>query len=161
MGTPKERAIAAMTPADIYTINYENIVWLVEFFGRKWPYKMVIADECTKLKGFRLKHGGKRTAALSKIAKATGRWVNMTGTPLPNGPIDAWGQNWFIDYGYRLGRTFTEFEARWFNKWEYQVTPRPGAKEEIMSLISDVKISLRVKDWLPGLYETTPMPVYL
>lgn len=161
MGTPEQRMRAAYTKADIYTINYENIEWLVDLWGRNWPYKMVVADESTKLKGFRLRKGGKRAAALSRIAKATGRWVNLTGTPLPNGPIDMWGQQWFVDFGQRLGRTFGDFERRWFNKWNYTTTPVPGAKEEIMTLISDTTISLRARDWLPGYYDPTPMPVYL
>tara|TARA_R100001143_G_C3360997_1_gene135676 strand:- start:10565 stop:11860 length:1296 start_codon:yes stop_codon:yes gene_type:complete len=161
IGTPKEREAAARKKADIYTINYENIPWLVEFFGRKWPFRFVIADESTRLKGFRLKHGGKRAAALSRVAKATGRWLNLTGTPLPNGPIDLWGQNWFLDYGHRLGRTFTDFKNRWFDEWEYQVTPRPGAEQEIMSLVSDITLSLRAKDWFSDLEDPVPMPVYL
>ncbi len=161
MGTPKQRKLSAFSNADIFTVNYENIPWLVELFGSKWPFRFVIADESTRLKGFRLRHGGKRTAALSKIAKATHRWVNLSGTPLPNGPIDAWGQNWFVDYGYRLGRTFGAFESRWFDKWEYQVKARPGAEAEIMSLLSDVTISLRARDWFTEYYDPTPMPVYL
>jgi SNF2 family DNA or RNA helicase len=150
-----------MRKADIYTTNYENIPWLVEFWGKNWPYRAVVADESTRLKGFRLSHGGKRTAALSKVAKSTYRWLNLTGTPLPNGPVDLWGQMWFVDYGYRLGRTFTAFTDRWFDKWEYSLTPRPGAEEEIMSLISDVTISIRAKDWFDDLDEPVPMPVYL
>jgi hypothetical protein len=160
-GTPKERRWAAMRPADIYTTNYENIPWLVEFFGKNWPFKFIIADEATRLKGFRLRHGGKRTAALSKVAKATGRWINLTGTPLPNGPVDIWGAMWFIDHGKRLGHSFTSFVDRWFDQWEYSLTPRPGAEEEIMALIADVTISLRAKDCLIGAYDPTPMLVYL
>ena len=161
IGNPKERRWAAMRKADIYTINYENIPWLVEFFGKNWPFRFVVADESTKLKGFRLRHGGKRTAALSKVAKHTKRWLNLSGTPLPQGPIDAWGQQWFVDYGQRLGRTYTAFKARWFTEWNYQITPRPGAQEEIMELIADVTISLRAKDWFTDYYEPTPMPVML
>ena len=90
IGTPEERGLAAITPADVYTINYENVPWLVEFFGgqKRWPFKIIIADESRKLQGFRIVHGGIRAAALSRIAKITGRWVNLTGQPAPEGLTD-------------------------------------------------------------------------
>ncbi|KKK78878.1 hypothetical protein LCGC14_2839110, partial [marine sediment metagenome] len=98
LGTPEERVSACLAQADVYTTNYENIPWLVEFFGgqKRWPFKIIIADESRKLQGFRIVHGGIRAAALSKIAKITGRWVNLTGTPAPEGETDLWGPNWFI-----------------------------------------------------------------
>jgi hypothetical protein len=34
--------------------------------------------------------------------KAVRRWVNLTGTPSPNGVQDLWGQAWFVDAGQRL-----------------------------------------------------------
>lgn len=159
IGTPQERIIAAMTKADVYTTNYENLPWLVDFYKRKWPFKIVVADESTKLKGFRLKQGGKRTRALSMVAKYTGRWINLSGTPLPQGPVDAWGQCWFLDYGKRLGRTFTAFEQRWFTKFEFTRTPLPHAQEQIMEAIGDVTISLRFKDWF-DVEDPIQVPVY-
>ncbi|ARJ43163.1 hypothetical protein B1H58_14745 [Pantoea alhagi] len=42
------------------TINYDNLVWLVETLGDRWPFGTVIADESTRLKSFRLRGGGKR-----------------------------------------------------------------------------------------------------
>jgi hypothetical protein len=83
LGNPKERAVAALRQADVYTINYENIPWLVDFFDgqKRWPFRAIVADESRKLQGFRLSHGGIRAAALSRIAKITDRWVNLTGTP--------------------------------------------------------------------------------
>ncbi len=160
VGTPAERMVAALRPADIYTVSYDNIPWLVEFFGRNWPFKLIVADEATKLKGFRTRQGGVRTRALGKIAKATGRWINLTGTPVPNGPIDLWGQCWFLDYGRRLGYTYDAFEQRWFNTFEYNTKPREGAEEEIMELIGDLTISLRAKDWFEDFIDPVPMPVY-
>jgi SNF2 family DNA or RNA helicase len=68
VGSKADREAALRRKADIYTINYDNLVWLVEECGKDWPFQIVIADESTKLKGFRLRHGGKRAAALSKVA---------------------------------------------------------------------------------------------
>ena len=149
VGTPEERKAALRRRAHVYTINYENVPWLVEECGDDWPFKIVIADESTKLKSFRLRHGGKRAAALSKIARRTGRWINLTGTPSPNGLIDLWGQAWFLDFGQRLGKSFTAFKDRWFVEDYYArtITPKPNAAEEISAALSDITFALRTKDW--------------
>lgn len=68
IGTSKEREEALRKKADIYTINYENLPWLVEYLGKKWFFKKVVADESTKLKGFRVSQGSKRAKALGKVA---------------------------------------------------------------------------------------------
>lgn len=60
VGTAAERTAAAETPADIYTTNYDNLVWLVEYYGQRWPFRIVVSDESTRLKSFRLRQGGKR-----------------------------------------------------------------------------------------------------
>ncbi len=150
LGTPKERATALRRKADIYTINYENLPWLVEQTGKDWPFKFVVADESTRLKSFRLRGGSVRARALAKVAKLTGRWVNLTGTPAPNGLKDLWGQNWFVDSGHRLGKSYTAYINRWFdeNPYTYTVTPKLAADEEILERLADVTISLRVEDWL-------------
>lgn len=139
--------------ADIYTINYENLPWLVETLGAKWPFKIVIADESTRLKNFRLRGGGTRATALSQVARMTGRWINLTGTPAANGLTDLWGQLWFNDFGERLGRTYTIFFDRWFIEDPYsrRKTILPGAEHEIYAAIRDITLALRVEDCLPDL----------
>lgn len=163
LGDRKQRAAAARRPADVYTINYENLPWLVEFFGRKdWPFRIVIADESRKLSSFRIRHGGVRAAALSKVARRTGRWVNLTGTPAPEGVADLWGPQWFVDFGKSLGATHTAFSERWFYKTEYGMEPRGDyVQEEAMELIAPTTLSMRAKDWIDGYYEPTSRPVYV
>jgi SNF2 family DNA or RNA helicase len=121
VGSPQQRRQAlSNTNASVFTINYENLPWLVEYIEsqrKPWPFAKVIADEATKLKGFRLRQGTQRARALATVAhKYVGRWTNLTGTPAPNGLKDLWGQTWFIDAGERLGRTFSAFESRWFRQ---------------------------------------------
>jgi len=149
LGERDARDDALLRKGDVYVINYENIQWLVQKLGKRWPFKIVVADESTKLKNFRLKDGGARSTALSQIAMHTGRWVNLTGIPAPNGLKDLWGQMWFIDFGHRLGRTYTDFMRRWFIISEYtrEVEPRVNAKEEIYAAIADVTLALRAEDW--------------
>ncbi|VEI61615.1 DEAD/DEAH box helicase [Serratia rubidaea] len=155
VGSAKERATALMNPnASVFTINYDNLVWLVDQLGGRWPFGTVIADESTRLKSFRLRQGGKRAAALAKVAhKHVRRWVNLTGTPAPNGLIDLWGQAWFVDQGQRLGRTYGAFTGRWFNSIQFpgqqwtKLEARPHAQEQMQAALSDVTISLDAADW--------------
>jgi SNF2 family DNA or RNA helicase len=107
--------------------------WLVEHFGERWPFRTVVSDESTKLKSFRLRQGGKRAAALAKVAHPkVKRFIELTGTPSPNGLQDLWGQMWFLDGGVRLGRTFDAFKQRWFQPEvarrlrPHAAAPRPG-----------------------------------
>ena len=127
VGTAKERKAALYAEADFYSINYENLPWLVEELDGKWPFRTVVFDESTKLKShrshFRQKKdgtktlvctGGARTSAIAKVLwTKTKRCILLTGTPAPNGLKDLWGQAWFCDKGAALGESFGAFEARW------------------------------------------------
>lgn len=164
VGSAKERSIALSREADIYTINYENVPWLVEqCFKRKlWGFDMIVADESTKLKGFRLSQGAKRAKELARVSFKSPRYVNLTGTPAPNGLIDLWGQNWFIDAGNRLGRTFTAFKDRWFQRSfdGYGVDPLDHSQNEIEDKLRDVCLSLNAADYF-DLDEPIETPVYV
>jgi len=144
-GTPKERQAALDAPADIYTTNYDNLVWLVDALGDAWPFKTVIADGLTRLKSFRIRQGSKRAGALGRVAhsKVT-RFIGLTGTPGANGLKDLWGQTWFLDKGQRLGRTFTAFEERWFCRGYdgYSLQVQSHAQGEIEERLQDICLTV-------------------
>lgn len=148
-GDARQRGVALHTKADIYCVNFENVEWLVEVCGPNWPFRTVVVDEATKLKGYRTKQGGKRAKALGSIAHKAGRFIELTGTPSPNGLKDLWGQLWFLDYGGRLGTSYNAFMQRWFVTEAYtrRIIPREGASAEIYRLIADCTLSLRPEDW--------------
>ena len=149
-GTEAERRQAIRMDAQVYTTNYEQLEWLQEYWGDKWPYKTVVADESTKLKSFRLRQGGKRAQALGKVAHTKiKRFVELTGTPSPNGLVDLWGQIWFLDAGARLGRTFNAFTQRWFQTAPngYGLKPLPFAQEQIQDKLRDLCLTIEAKDW--------------
>ena len=150
MGDADQRRRALRVGADMYTINYENIPWLVEECGSKWPFKFVVADESTRLKNFRLRQGGIRAAALAQVARKTDRWINLTGTPSPNGLIDLWGQQWFIDFGQRLGNTMSAYKDRWFdyNQYNMESTPKAFAESQIIEALKDCTLSIDMKDYI-------------
>lgn len=170
LGTLEQRLAALRTPADIYTTHYGLLKWLHEYFeGNKiaWPFKTVIADESTRLKHARpsfRKHpksgktnlyiaGSANAGALARYAPRTPHWVNMTGTPAPNGLKDLWGQHWYVDFGATLGHTYDAFSRRWFyqkrgtDKEQAVFEPFPHAEKEITERMRPTTISVDAYDW--------------
>ncbi len=151
-GTEKRRLEILSAPrSDVYVCNYELAEWLVSLWPQeKWPFKVVVADECSRLKGFRLNKGTKRSTALAKISQFTGRWINLTGTPCPLGLQDLWGQYYFLDQGQRLKRSYTAFMEAYFIEDQYtrRITTQHGAEAMIHDAIKDITIVFRAEDWL-------------
>jgi hypothetical protein len=152
LGTPEQRRAALRRHAPIYTTNFEQLPWLIDQLDGRWPFKTVVADEATKLKGFRLRQGTQRAQALARVAhKHVQRWINLTGTPASNGLEDLWGQTWFLDAGQRLGRTFSAFRERWFQPVKagqfHQWRATPWAAKEIHARLADICLTLDPKDW--------------
>lgn len=150
LGPPKERITALRTPADIYVINRENVVWLVNYYGGKWPFDMVIIDELSNFKSPK----AKRFRALRKVRPLIKRIVGLTGTPAPNGLIDLWAQIYLLDQGERLGKTITGYKNRYFVPGRrnqhiiYDWVLKPEAEEAIYKKISDICVSMKSEDWL-------------
>src|ERR1700712_2385688 len=149
-GALKERQAALRMKADVYTVNFEQLEWLVEHFGDKWPFRTVVVDEATKLKGFRLRQGTQRAKALARVAHTkVKRIILLTGTPSPNGLQDLWGQMWFVDKGDRLGRTFDAFKQRWFHASHtgFGVEANDNAQDQMQEALRDVCITIDAADW--------------
>ena len=163
IGSEKERLAALRYDAPVYTTNYENLVWLIEHWGARWPYGTLIADESDYIKGHRISfrtstagkeflagQGAKRAGALARIAHThVKRFVELTGTPAPNGLVDLWGQLWYLDRGRRLGRTFDSFKQRWFQKSYdgYGSVALPHAEAGIHAAVRDICLTIDGKDW--------------
>lgn len=145
-GTAAQRRAAAESSADIHLINYENIPWIVEQYGKAWPWDMVVLDESSKMKN----RASLRWKALAKVSGRITRLVELTGTPAPNGLIDLWAPICLLDRGARLGRSLTRFRERWFTAdyFGYTYTPKPGAEAEIHAAVADLVLTLRAEDYL-------------
>ena len=145
-GNLKERTSGLMQPADIYIVNRENVVWITQYFGKKWPFDMVVIDEASSFKS----SSAKRWKALKKVRPFIQRSVQLTGTPASNGLVDLWAQLYLLDLGHRLGRTKTAYLQRFFQSdfMGYKFEPRPGAEKNIHSLVSDIVLSLRTEDYM-------------
>lgn len=154
LGNEKQRIEALNQPADLYIINRENTEWLVNYYGRKWPFDMVVIDELSSFKNPK----SKRFRALRKVRPLIKRIVGLTGTPAPNGLIDLWSQVYLLDQGERLGKTLTGYRDRYFDPGRrnqnivFEWIPKPFVEEAIYEKISDVCVSMKAEDWLqlPG-----------
>ena len=152
VGNQTERFQAMGRKAQFYSTNYEQIPFLVQHYGKNWPFRTIVADEITRLKSFRLVGGSKRAAALGKVAhRYCNRVIGLTGTPAPNGLKDLHGQMHFIDQGARLGRTHQAFTDRWFRpaKSGYGIEPFDFAQQQIQDAIRDVCITIDTADYMP------------
>ncbi|MEY8762498.1 MULTISPECIES: SNF2-related protein [Clostridium] len=148
LGTEKERTATLNYKADIYVINRENVVWLVKYYGRYWPFDMVVIDELSSFKSSR----SQRFKALRKVKPK--RIVGLTGTPAPNGLMDLWSEIYLLDGGERLGRTITGYRERYFlpdkrnQNVIFSYKPKEGAKEHIYEKLKDICVSMKAEDYL-------------
>ncbi|WP_169911354.1 DEAD/DEAH box helicase [Evansella clarkii] len=142
----------ATDPPTIYIINRELIPKLVKRFpGESWPFLNVVIDEAQSFKGYST-NGFK---ALQSIAPYTMRWIELTGTPSPNGLLDIWALIHLLDGGQRLGRNITEYRNRHFvpgrrtpEGYPYEWLLIEGHDRFIHHAIKDVAISMMKKDYL-------------
>jgi SNF2 family DNA or RNA helicase len=166
VGDVAQRVKALKRDANVFTMNYENLPWLIETLDGKWPFINVLPDESTRLKSLRVSiqiskqgkmfvtgQGGKRAKALGRVAHGgkTHRWMNLSGTPAPNGYLDLWGQTWYIDGGVRLGRNFEAYRQRYFTcipRGDYPGTWELSTfgKAQIDARLADVCYSVEAKD---------------
>ena len=163
MGTEKQRMEAVRGVfegpfADLYVINRENVVWLVELLQNRWPFPIVVIDELSSFKSAQ----AKRWKALRRVRGRIRRLVGLTGTPRPNGLEDLWPELYLLDQGERLGRTLGAFRSRFLlpDKMNghivYSYRPKEGAEAEVYDRIGDICMSIRKEDVLslPGqIYE--------
>ena len=143
-GDAKKRTRALEQDSDIYIIGKEQVVWLCETMGKRWPFDMVVVDELSTFKNPQ----AQRFKALKKVAKKFKRFIGLTGTPAPRGIPDLWSQMFLVDAGARLGKSIGSFRKQYLIPERsngyivYSWAVRDGAQKEIEEKISDVVMSL-------------------
>ena len=159
MGTAKQRIDALRSVfegpfADLYVINRENVCWLIDHLGGRWPFPIVVVDELSSFKSA----AAKRWKALRRMRGRIKRFIGLTGTPRPNGLEDLWPEVYLLDLGERLGKTLGAFRARYLVPEKsnghivYSYRAREGAEAEVYDKISDICMSIKKEDVLslPG-----------
>lgn len=132
--------------ADLYIINPEGLKWLLQnpkFQG----FDVLVIDESTKFKS----HASQRFKLLkNSLSLFKRRWI-LTGTPSPNGLEGLFSQIYILDLGRALTRFITHFRKTYFQQsgWsEYDISPKPGAFEQIVERISPLVYQLSAEDHL-------------
>lgn len=157
-GSAADRRNAIAQDAMITCVNYDNVAWLVEQYGATWPWDTVIADESSRLKN----PSAKRFKALRSVRARQNspikRWINLTGTPAPNGLLDLWSQVYLLDSGQRLGNRFYTYRARYFRPSGYKgykFVPYDWTQGKVEEQLADLCLTLQAKDYfeLPPLVE--------
>ena len=133
-------------PASIYIINRENVTFLVDAWGKDWPYDTVIIDESSALKD----HSTKRFKALARVRPLMKRMHQLTATPAAETYLHLFAQIYLLDQGERFGKSFTKFREEYFeyNQYTRKATLREGAEEEIVSKIADICLTMKAEDYL-------------
>ena len=150
LGSQAERLTALAQDVDLYIINRDNVVWLVDQYKKAWPFDMVIIDELSSFKSSK----AQRFRALKRVRPYIKRLVGLTGTPAPNGLLDLWPQMYLLDGGEALGKTLTGYKYSYFipDKRNQQIVYTwkliPGAEKKIYKKISGVCISLSSAEYL-------------
>ena len=139
-GNAKERIAALNQDVDVYIINQENVPWMLA--NGYFKYGMIIVDESSGFKS----HASQRFKALKKFIC---RYIALlTGTPIPNGHIDIWPQQYLIDHGELLGKNITTYRNMYFgtdfNGYKY-ICKYP---EYISDLLAKNWLSMKSEDYL-------------
>jgi SNF2 family DNA or RNA helicase len=124
-GPKKDEALER--EADIYVINPDGLDWLLEAKKSKnqrgkikvdvdvkafaaMGFDTLVLDELTLWKH----HGSGRHKALKAVLGTFARRWGLTGTPVPNGLIDLFGQIYMLDMGRSFGPYITHFRQQYF-----------------------------------------------
>lgn len=144
------RGELATSRSTIHFINREQLVWLVNFHGKRWPYRTVIIDESSGFKDYRTD----RFKALKKVRQTPGlitRLHELTATPAAETYEHLFAQMYLLDLGKRLGNKITHFRNDYFtyNKWSMKWTIRnEKAEQEILDKIKDICLVMQARDHL-------------
>lgn len=162
MGTAAQRLRALSSDADLYIVNRENVVWLVDTLQNRLPFDMVIIDELSSFKSTK----AKRWKAIKKLIQTVPYVIGLTGTPAPNSYLDLWPQVYLLDGGARLGKTVSDYRYRYFKPGAhkghvvYEWIMRLGAQDAINRKLKDLCLSMSAEDWLDlpdTIYNTIPV----
>lgn len=153
--------------SDVYCISRNHIQWLVEQYIRwtgkgksrrwqwrkdkVWPFGLVVLDEAANFKD----PDGVWFKYLARLRRLNVDFINLTGTPAPNGLLDIWAQTYLLDGGAALGSSMTAYKASHFRPVEFRDTPRGLVASKwsainpatIYEALTGLTTSMRTVDW--------------
>jgi len=135
---------------DVFLTNYESLVWLFAAIKKmkRVPFDAIILDEGTKIKDHRTKRY-KALRAMRDLFPA-GKMI-LSGTPMPNSHLNLWSQYYFLDSGVRLGSSYGEYQARYFDPVDkdYRIWRiKTGCADVIQERVRDITFRLEGTDYI-------------
>lgn len=140
--------------ADVYVINYDGLPWLVSKPG--WQFDVLALDESSKVKNTQT-----RRFKILKSLRHKFRYIWIgTGSPVPNGLLDLFGQIYMLDGGVTLGHYITHYRYTFFEPTGYMGYDwkiKDGADKKILKAIESLVI--RFSDKLLKLPKIVPTTI--
>lgn len=130
-GSKEKRLKLLAQDHDFYIINYDGIAVIADELIARTDIRIAIVDEC------RAYHDAttKRHKVARKVLMPRDYLWMMTGTPIPDGPLDAYGQAKLVNNAH--GETFTAYKNRVMLKVAmFKWLPKAGAQTEAYKLMS-------------------------
>ncbi len=125
-GTREERVSllqkGMLDKCHLFVVNYES-AWRLEDEITKYKFGMVVLDESTKIKH----RSSQQAKGIMRIAKSIKRKYIMSGTPMPNSPLELFNQVKFLDETV-FGSNFYVFRDRYAVMGGYQRYQVIGSK---------------------------------
>jgi len=150
LGTPSQRLTALKSSSNVYVVNLENLIWLLD--QPSMQFNNLIIDESSRFKD----PSTKRFKTLKKHLKSFERRIILTGTPTPQGMSDLWSQVGILDLGSRLETSLTRFRDKYMEPDQvnrhtrvvYSWRIKKGMDKVIQDKIADICFSLKAEDYL-------------
>jgi len=143
---PKKDAFLA-NDVDITIINPEGLQWLFAPQTKRPAFDILCVDESSKFKSSTTQRFKLLKPLLPSFAR---RWI-LTGTPVPNGLTDLFGQIFILDLGASLGRFITHYRREFFDPFGYggyEYRPKPDAFIRVVERIKPLILQLSAEDHL-------------
>ena len=143
VGNENTRLNAFENKSDIVIINRDNVSWMHKNVSMA-SFQVLCVDELSSFKNPK----ANRTLSLFKVIyNFKYRW-GLTGTPVPKGYLDLFGQMLVIEPKL-FGFNFWSYRNKYFyESSKYSWNLKAGKKEEIDTKLKEVCISLTAKDYL-------------
>lgn len=156
-GKDKDKVLANALEYDVLVINPEGLQWLLTGNARgtvvdrkRWKALQIdtlVIDELTKFKHTK----GVRFKVLKQVLGDFRRRWGLTGTPVPNGLLDLFGQMYVLDLGNALGKYITHYRMQYFinpdgQGWKWVL--QSGAAEKIYAKVKNLALRANAADYL-------------
>ena len=146
-GSAAKRRELLQQPADFYIVNFDGVAVLAPELEQRADIRMAIVDECS---AYRDRTTKRHKIARKILATRDYLWM-MTGTPTPNGPLDAYGMAKLVNNCH--GESYYSYQDRTMTKVSmYKWVPKSGSHAAAMQMLQPaVRFSIEQCTDLPPL----------